>query len=81
MAVKTAVNCDNLTCEKFAFIRSKIYAHIGYIGGAAVTVDHNVIEEDILQNLGYMSLVIGCDDKTRANTVTADIALTVLKSG
>lgn len=64
MAVQAAVYRDNLTGKKRTLIGSKIYAHIGNIRRTAIPVHHNIIQENILQNLRYLPLIIRCNNQT-----------------
>ena len=80
MSVQTAVYRNDLTGEIFAFIGSKVEAHICNIRRSAVTVYHDVVQENVLERLRNVSLVFGCNDKSGTNTVAADIILAVLES-
>ena len=80
MAVQAAVNGDNLAREISAFVRTQIHAHIGNVLRAAIAGYHDVVEEDVLENLWNFSFVFRCNDKTRAYAVAADTHLAVLKS-
>ena len=81
VAVKTAVDGNDLTGKELAFIRGKIYAHIGNVCRAAIAVDHNVVKENVFKNVGHLCLVIRGNNKTGAHAVAADIAFAVLQGG
>ena len=71
MAVQAAVNSDNLAGEEAALVGAQIHAHIGDISRAAITGNHDVVEEDVLQNLRNLTLVVGGDNQARLSLLTA----------
>ena len=77
MAIQAAVNSDNLSGEECAFIGTQIQAHIGDILRAAITGNHDVIQEDIFQNLRNFCLIVGRNNETGAHAVAADIGFAV----
>ena len=81
MRIQAAVNIDDLTRYIAALVRSKIYAHMTDIIGAAVAVNHNVAQENILENLRNMCFVFGSYDKSWSYAVAADVLFAVLQSG
>ena len=79
MGVQTAIHIDNLSCYVAAFIGSEIYAHMTDVFRTAVSVNRNIVKENILQNLRNARFVFRCDNKAWSDTVAADFFLAVLE--
>ena len=81
VGIEAAVHGYYLAGEVAALIGSKVKTHVADILRTAVTVYHDVVQEDASQSLRNMSLVLRSYNKTRTNAVAADVLLAVLESG
>ena len=77
MGVHAAVYRQNLAADEVAFISTEIDAGVADVLGAAVAVDHDIAQEDILHNLCNVRIVLRGDDQTGTYAVAADIILAV----
>ena len=73
MGIESAVYRDDLAADIGALIGAEVDTGVADILGAAIAVDHDIAQEDVLQGLGNTGLVVRGDDQARADAVAADV--------
>ena len=81
MGVHAAIHVDDLAGHIGALVAAEVHGRMGNVLGAAVAVDHDGAQEDVLQSLGHLALVLRSHDQARTDAVAADVLLAVLLSG
>ena len=62
MGIQTSIYIYNLSCYIAAFVGSKVYAHMAYIFRAAIPVNINVVQENVLKCLRHAVFVFRGDN-------------------
>lgn len=79
VGVQSSIYIDNLPGYVVAFIRCQVYAHMTDILRTAVSVNSNIVKENILESLRHTCFILRCNNKARSYAVAANLLLAVLK--